>query len=84
MASEVLPINDLQNSLIKLSTYIEYLSISVTIGCGGSSSENCTYFEVSAAPTGPCNGQVCKSNSNICQVSYKYLYTLIKNVMKYN
>lgn len=39
-----------------------------TIGCGSTSSENCTYFEVSAAAQGPCNGRVCKCSTNICQM----------------
>lgn len=39
-----------------------------TLGCGATSSENCTYFEVATAPTGPCAGKVCKCNSNICQM----------------
>jgi len=39
-----------------------------TIGCGASSSENCTYFEVSTAPLGSCIGKICKCNSNICQM----------------
>jgi len=39
-----------------------------TLGCGASSSENCTYFEVATAPTGPCTAEICKINSNICQM----------------
>ena len=40
----------------------------VTIGCGGSTSENCTYFEYSGSNTGPCNARVCKLSSAICQI----------------
>ena len=47
---------------------LQKLKISVTLGCGASSSENCTYFEVATAPTGPCTAEICKINSNICQV----------------
>jgi len=40
-----------------------------TIGCGGTSSENCTYFEVSSlTTTGPCKGRICKLSSDICQI----------------
>ena len=48
----------------------EIFFILVTIGCGGSSSENCTYFEVSSlTTTGACSGKICKLSSDICQVS---------------
>ena len=46
--------------------------ILVTIGCGATSSENCTYFESSAAPDGGCVGKICKCNTDICQVSVLY------------
>merc|ERR1711944_167438 len=39
-----------------------------TIGCGGSTSENCTYFEYSGSNTGACNARVCKLSSAICQI----------------
>ena len=42
--------------------------ISVTIGCGGSSSENCTYFEYSGSNSGPCNARICKLSNAICQI----------------
>lgn len=48
-----------------------------TIGCGSTSSENCTYFEVSGAPTGPCNGKICKCNSNICQMRLDFVNFVI-------
>ena len=49
----------------------------VTTGCGSSSSENCTYFEVSGANDGPCVGKICKCSSNICQVRFsKYSYVI--------
>ena len=49
------------------STDLEF-DISVTIGCGGSTSENCTYFEYSGTNSGPCNARVCKLSSSICQI----------------
>merc|ERR1712209_233047 len=40
-----------------------------TLGCGGSSSENCTYFEVmNSAISGACSASICNVNSNICQL----------------
>ena len=54
------------------NTWIELFYFTVTVGCGGSSSENCTYFEVTGANNGPCVAQICKANSNICQVSYTF------------
>jgi len=39
-----------------------------TLGCGSTSSENCTYFDSAGTPTaGACRATVCKCNSNICQ-----------------
>merc|ERR1711936_488059 len=53
-----------------------------TIGCGGTSSENCTYFEVSSlTTTGPCKGRICKLSSEFLSkeplpsMSYMYLTT---------
>ena len=44
-------------------------SISVTLTCGGSSSENCTYFDSSTSQgTGSCKAEICKLNSDICQI----------------
>merc|ERR550532_1615270 len=40
-----------------------------SIGCGGSASQNCTYFESSGTPSaGQCSAQVCQCNNNICQM----------------
>jgi len=40
-----------------------------SIGCGGSSSQNCTYFESSGTPSaGQCSAEVCQCNNNICQM----------------
>jgi hypothetical protein len=38
-----------------------------TVGCGTSSSENCTYFEVVGAVAGACVSQICVSD-DVCQV----------------
>ena len=38
------------------------------MGCGSSSTENCTYFELTTAPTGGCSAQICRASTNICQI----------------
>ena len=43
------------------------LSFSVTVGCGTTSGENCTYFEVTGAVAGTCASQICPS-ADVCQV----------------
>ena len=43
------------------------LSFSVTVGCGTTSGENCTYFEVTGAVSGTCASQICPS-ADVCQV----------------
>ena len=40
----------------------------VTLGCGASTSENCTYFEASSLANGACAAEICKCNSNVCQI----------------
>ena len=44
----------------------------VTLGCGGTSSENCTYFEVSDPPAGACRSTFCKTD-NVCQVDFRII-----------
>ena len=45
------------------------LSFLVTLTCGGTSSENCTYFDSATSQgTGACKAEICKLNSNICQI----------------
>ena len=45
--------------------------ISVSLGCGSSTSENLTYFESgTTVVAGACRAKICKCNSNICQVSF--------------
>ena len=39
----------------------------VTLGCGSTSSENLTYFEVSNANEGQCTAKICKQDG-VCQV----------------
>jgi len=40
-----------------------------TFNCGGSSSENCTYFDSSTSVTaGACKFEICPCSSNICQM----------------
>lgn len=42
--------------------------LTVTIRCGGSTSENCTYFESQGTESGSCTSTICRSNSNVCQI----------------
>ena len=46
------------------------MSFLVAVGCGGLSSENLTYFEVSSADDGPCVAKICKVTNDICQVYF--------------
>merc|ERR1711990_179234 len=40
-----------------------------TLNCGGTSSENCTYFDSSTSVnTGACRARICPINTNICQI----------------
>jgi len=39
-----------------------------TLGCGSSSAENNSYFEVSDPSSGQCKAQICKSDDNVCQI----------------
>ena len=48
---------------IKSSYYI-----SVTLGCGGTSSENCTYFQSGGQEVGQCRLKICPCSDNICQL----------------
>jgi len=41
-------------------------------GCGTSTSVNNTYFVSSGADTSPCSFQVCKADSNICQIKLTF------------
>ena len=49
-----------------------YFSLPVSLGCGATSSENCTYFEStsnSGTNAGACRMKLCKCSPDICQVS---------------
>ena len=58
------------------------LSFSVTVGCGSSSGENCTYFEVTGAVAGSCASQICASD-DVCQVSPYYWMRMMKCVLHF-
>ena len=67
---------------IKLSIFWKWLTryckpclTSVTLGCGSTSSQNCTYFQSSATnqPAGQCAIKICKCSSDICQVHFTFL-----------
>ena len=59
--------------------------LSVATGCGSSSSENCTYFEVTGAVAGACASQICVSD-DVCQVSpyITYYADKIKLIWNYD
>jgi hypothetical protein len=42
--------------------------VSVSLNCGGSSSQNCTYFVSTGTEVGECTMSVCPCNNNICQL----------------
>ena len=82
MCSRIWSLLYMQENFIFFSHFLKnqqhFLKIVVTTGCGSSSSENCTYFEVSGANDGPCVGKICKCSSNICQVRFsKYIAIVI-------
>ena len=56
----------------------------VTLGCGGVSSENGSYFEVADASSGQCNARICKTNDNICQVSMLNFCHIEGHFLKYH
>ena len=43
-------------------------SLTVTLGCGETSVENNTYFEVTSPTAGQCSAKICPCNENICQI----------------
>ncbi len=51
--------------------------ITVTARCGGTSTENCTYFESSGTESGACRVTICRCDSNVCQVINYNLVGLI-------
>ena len=50
------------------------ISFSVALGCGGTSSENCTYLVQgsSSSITSPCTYTICKCSSNICRIRFDF------------
>ncbi len=45
--------------------------LSVSVGCGEMSSENCTYFNSEAVvQAGACRATICPCGSDICQASW--------------
>lgn len=53
-------------------------------GCGSTSSENCTYFEVNGANSGACRAKICKCSSDICQVNIIFSSILYVNLNNCN
>ena len=55
--------------------------MTVTAGCGASTTENCTYFESPSSATtvngGPCRLKACKCSSNICQMRLDFITFVI-------
>ncbi len=49
----------------------------VTIGCGATSSENCTYFTSSTVTNGQCCATICPCGDNICQVRNRMVFFLL-------
>ena len=43
--------------------------ILVTVRCGETKNENCTYFEASGTESGACRVKICKCDPNVCQVN---------------
>lgn len=50
-----------------------HLAVSVSVGCGGRSSENCTYFEAEGVGSGQCRAEICKLCSDICQIRLDFV-----------
>ena len=52
---------------------LTFFRLSVSLSCGGTSSENCTYFDssslsVGSNQAGSCSARICPCGSDICQV----------------
>ena len=63
---------------------ISFISFTVTVGCGATISENCTYFEASGLGSGECNTMLCPCSSNICQVIFYCTVTEREKKIKIN
>ena len=44
------------------------MNFSVQLSCGGTSSENCTYFQSDGNEIGQCRIKICPCSDNICQL----------------
>ena len=53
---------------------VSKMYLTVTIRCGETKSENCTYFEASGTESGACRVKICKCDPNVCQVHLKSFY----------
>ena len=54
--------------------------ISVTMNCGGTLAENCTYFDSSTTVVpGACKAKICKCNNNICQIRLDFRWERIQS-----
>jgi len=49
----------------------------ITIGCGSTSSENCTYFDSDTVNAGGCTATVCPCGNNICQLRLDFVNFVI-------
>ena len=65
-------LNQLPDILTSLKNYYIFflspLNYLVTIRCGMQTSENCTYFESQGTEDGSCTANICRINSNVCQL----------------
>ena len=59
---------------------MELCLLAVTLSCGESSSENCTYLVQTSKTTWtstPCYYQICKVSSNVCRIRYDFTVRFI-------
>ena len=54
--------------IIRLTTKGIFWHFSVQLSCGGTSSENCTYFQSDGNEIGQCRIKICPCSENICQL----------------
>ena len=67
-------------SVMFLSNFITNCLISVTMNCGGTLAENCTYFDSSTTVVpGACKAKICKCNNNICQIRLDFRWERIQS-----
>ena len=58
-----------------MKLFLPIYIFSVTLGCGGTSSDNITYIEqasTSSLSTNPCNYKICPCSTNICRIRYDF------------